>query len=71
MCKYGTVLLLVFLFVGWIIGVWTFLGKGLTQHKSSDLSHSNDNARSLTPWATNELIEQFYIATFFHKKQAN
>ena len=50
MCKYGTVLLLVFLFVGWIIGVWTFLGKGLTQHKSSDLSHSNPLSHKRTHW---------------------
>ena len=31
---------------------------------SNDLSHSSDNARSLTHWATRELLDSIYLSSF-------
>ena len=42
------------LFFGHANGTWNFLGQGSNLHHSSELSHSSDNARSLTHWAPRE-----------------
>ena len=42
---------------GCIISMWKFLGQGLTQRHSSDLSHCSDNPRSLTQCTKSELFK--------------
>ena len=42
------------------LGTRKFPGQGSNSHDSSDLSHSTDNARSLTCWATRELVPYFF-----------
>ena len=44
--------------------MWKFLGQGLNSSHSSDPSHYNGNARSLTQWATRKLLG----ITFTEKK---
>ena len=49
-----------FSFFGCASGIQNFPGQGLNPCHSSNLSHSNDNNRSLTCLATRELCK-FYI----------
>ena len=44
-----------FLFGGCTHSMWKLLGQGSNLHHCSDSSHSSDNARSFTCWATREL----------------
>ena len=41
-----------------------FLSQGSNLHHSSDLSHSNDNAGSLTCWATRNLLSSKFFPLF-------
>ena len=54
-----------FSFFGWARGMWKFLCQGSSLCCRSDLSHSSDNARSLTHWATRELLILFLTNFFF------
>ena len=49
------------LFFGCANNMQKFPGQGMNLSHSSDLSHHNDNARSLTHCATRELWALFYI----------
>ena len=49
---------------GHTCGMQEFLGQGLNSCHSSDLSHSNDNIRSLTHWATTELLAYWFFFFF-------
>ena len=56
-CFYVSLLLLLFLFcLGCIHSMLKFLGQGWKPRYSSNQSHSSDNTRSLTHWATSELL---------------
>ena len=50
-------LLFFFFFFGHAHSMHKFLGKGLNPNHRSNQSHSNDNAGSLTCWATRELLK--------------
>ena len=39
--------------------MWKILGQGLNLNHSNNLCHCSDNARSLTHWATRELLSSF------------
>ena len=54
--------LLTFVFFIHTHGMWKFLGQGSNLHHSSDPSCSRNNARSLTHWATRELLWAFLIS---------
>ena len=49
-----TVVFGMYIHLGCICGLWKFLGPGIETVHSSDPSHCNDNARSLTPCTTKE-----------------
>ena len=48
-----------------------FLGQGLNLCYSSDLSHSSDNAGSLTHWASRELLGKYLLSTSVCKELEN
>ena len=46
-------------------GMWKFSGQGLNPSHSSSLSHCSDNARSLTHYATKELLYCILYTSFW------
>ena len=56
------VILFIYLFIfGCTCGMWKFPGQGSNPYHNSDLSHSSDNARSLTCCATGEFLVVWFL----------
>ena len=56
-------------FLGCAHGMWKFLGQGENPYHSSDPSHCNDNASSLTSYTTRNSIPSFFfflLLEFYH-----
>ena len=57
--------LLLFIFFGCTFSMKKFRGQGLNARHSRDPSHCLDHARSLTRWATGELVGRVFVFCLF------